>query len=117
VTLYTYRAELKKVVDGDTVDLRVDLGFSVQLNQRFRLAGVNTPELHSKDAAEKDRARAAMTFLGSLLSSGPLTVTTDKDSQEKFGRYLARITNGAGVVVNDELVRLGHAVLYSGGKR
>jgi micrococcal nuclease len=115
--LYTYRAELVRVVDGDTVDLRVDLGFSVQLKQRFRLAGINAPELHSKDAGEKQRAEASMAFLVALLLTGPLTLITDKDAQEKFGRYLARITNGTGIVVNDELVKAGHAVLYSGGKR
>ena len=115
--MYTYEASLLKVVDGDTVDLRSDLGFKVFTEQRFRLAGINTPELHSKDAKEKTAAKAAMDYLTGLLGQLPLTVKTSLDKQEKYGRFLAQITNGAGTAVNEEMVKAGHAKPYDGGKR
>jgi micrococcal nuclease len=115
--MYTYEAVLMRVIDGDTEDLRIDLGFNVFTEQRFRLLGINTPELHSKDADEKVRAKAAMNYLSGLLSSSPLTARTSKDKQEKYGRYLATIINNAGLDVNEEMVKAGHAKRYDGGKR
>jgi micrococcal nuclease len=115
--MFTYQATLLKVLDGDTVDFRIDLGFNVFTEQRFRLLGINAPELHSKDLAEKERGKAAMNYLTSLLTPTPLTVVTKKDEQEKYGRYLCRITNGGGSDVNDEMVKAGHAKPYDGGKR
>jgi len=116
--MFTYNAKLLKVVDGDTVDLRIDLGFKVFTEQRFRLAGINAPELHSKDPAERERGKAATEHLKTLImGEGQLVVTTTLDKQEKYGRFLARITNGSGEDVNGEMVKAGHAKLYDGGKR
>jgi micrococcal nuclease len=115
--MYEYRATLLKVVDGDTVDLRVDLGFSVHVEERFRLLGINTPEMSSKDATERARAQAATKYMADLMSKGPVTIRTKKDESDKYGRMLATIVNGAGVVVNEEMIRAGHAVAYDGGKR
>lgn len=113
--MYEYRAKLIKVVDGDTVDLDVDLGFDVHVNpMRFRLTGINAPEKNSKVVAERMAAAAATVALEALLKDGPLLVKTLKDSQEKYGRYLATVTNAVGVIVNAEMVRLGHAVIYLG---
>ncbi len=116
--MFTYNAKLLKVVDGDTVDLRVDLGFNVFTEQRFRLKGINCPELHSKDAEEKKRGAAARDYLTSLISGeGQLVVTTFLDKQEKYGRFLAELSNASGEDVNEEMVKAGHAVPYDGGKR
>lgn len=116
--MYTYEAKLLKVVDGDTVDLRIDLGFKVFTEQRFRLLGINAPETHSKDPSEKAMGKAAMDYLKSLLAGeGQLKVVTSLDKQEKYGRFLAVITNGSGEIVNDEMVKAGHAKPYDGGKR
>jgi micrococcal nuclease len=116
MSLYEYKAALIRVVDGDTVDLRVDLGFSIYKEDRFRLAGINTPELHAKDPAERERAQQAKAKLEALLQAPTLVVKTRKDSQEKFGRYLATILVGELDVVA-ELIRLGHGVPYEGGAR
>lgn len=114
--MYTYEATLQRAVDGDTVDLNIDLGFDVVTRQRFRMLGINAPELHSKDADEKARGRAALEHLQGLLV-GPLVAFTRKDAKEKYGRYLVTLTNGAGVNVNEAMVQAGHAKHYDGGKR
>lgn len=109
--MYEYQAFPIHVVDGDTVDLRVDLGFGIARTDRFRLYGINTPELHAKDPLERERAVAAQVCLTTLLGPGPVVVQTFKDKQEKYGRYLARILVGS-LDVNAELLRRGHGIPY-----
>lgn len=112
--MYEYRAKLIKVIDGDTVDLDIDLGFNVHINpMRFRLAGLNAPEKNSKNVAERAAAATASATLEALLKDSPLVVKTEKDSQEKYGRYLANIWVGT-LCVNVEMIRLGHATAYNG---
>lgn len=110
--MYEYRAEIIKVVDGDTVDVDLDLGLDVHINVRLRLVGINTPEhgTAAGDAATK-YARYLMP-LGSVI-----LVQTRKDQTEKYGRYLAVVTNAKGWVVNERMIAKGHAVSYDGGKR
>lgn len=104
-THYEYDAEVLKVVDGDTVDLRVDLGFSIFTEMRVRLYGINAPELNTQ--AGKD-ARAWL--LNKLLPN--ITVRTIKDRQEKYGRYLAVLLDESGNSINEQMVAVGHAVPY-----
>jgi micrococcal nuclease len=115
--MYEYRATVLKVVDGDTIDLDIDLGLRTHVNERIRLDGINTPESNSKVAEERTAAAAATEFLRSLLTDPKVLVKTKKDAQEKFGRYLGVVTNSAGVNVNEALVAAGHAKPYSGGAR
>jgi micrococcal nuclease len=92
--LYNYRAHVIRVLDGDTVDVAVDLGFHIMLGERVRLAGINAPEIHSKDAAEKAAGAKAAAALAEMLPCGDLvTIKTAKADaeQEKFGRWLAQI--------------------------
>ncbi len=106
VPQYRYDARCVRVVDGDTMDLDVDLGFYVTHRIRVRLLGIDTPELRSSDPSERDRARDASLVAanwlarGELISDGrggwrpldvsrPLVVETEKTG--KFGRWLARI--------------------------
>lgn len=116
LTLYRYKAVCPHVVDGDTVDLDVDLGFAIHFNLRVRLLGVNTPELHAKDlavreAAQTARKRVEVLLLGELLAKPPtLIIETKKDGQDKYGRYLARIYLPDGRCVNDLLLSEGLAV-------
>jgi len=114
--MFDYRAKLVRVVDGDTVDLDIDLGFHIHTHERVRLTGINTPELHSPLETERVKAKAAAEFLTTLLG-GELVVKTSRDSQEKYGRFLARLYSTSGVCANDEMVKSGHAVAYDGGKR
>jgi micrococcal nuclease len=110
--VYEYAARLLKVVDGDTIDVDVDLGFDVHIRQRIRLAGVNCPE-HGTLAG--DNATAYTTQW--LAQNGPeLTLRTVKDRKEKFGRYLGAIVAGTRIL-NADLVTDGFAVPYDGGKR
>jgi micrococcal nuclease len=116
MSLYTYKAEILNVVDGDTVDVRIDLGLRVYHVTRLRLNGINAPELHSKIKAEVVRAKASRDRLIELINGKTVTVQTFKDRTEKYGRYLAEITLD-GTSINQQMITEGLAVSYSGGKR
>lgn len=120
--LYAYRATVLHVVDGDTIDLSVSLGFDISYKARFRMAGINTPESYGPDAC--DAGRAAKAFLADLLREGTaVLVKTTKDKKEKYGRFLAEIfildTSGQPVAnsVNQMMIDAGHAKAYFGGAR
>lgn len=115
--MFEYKATVVKVIDGDTVDLDIDLGLRVHVFERVRLDGIDTPEKNSKVAAERVAALNALTFLQELLKDPHITIRTKKDSQEKYGRYLATVINAAGLNCNDELIKAGHAVAYFGGAK
>lgn len=87
--LYTYKAHVISVIDGDTLDLDVDLGFNTHLRERFRLMGINAPEIRG---AERERGLEAKLFVEALLPLGKeVLVHTFKDRKEKYGRWLANI--------------------------
>jgi len=86
--MYEYRCKIKRVVDGDTVDIDIDLGFDVVLaNQRVRLYGIDTPESRTRDKVEKRYGYAAKEFLKAMLGKEG-TLKTHKDATGKFGRIL-----------------------------
>ena len=89
--MYEYHAELVRVVDGDTYDLCVDLGFGISFKERFRLKGADTPEVYGSRASEEGREASA--FVKALLEAqpGPLQIRTFKDKKGKYGRYLVDI--------------------------
>lgn len=95
-------ATIVNVVDGDTCDIEVDLGFSVRVKHRFRLAGINAPEVGQPGAAE------ATAYLRSFQGQPAVIAVTKLD---KYGRYLAQITAG-GVDVNAQMLAQGLAVQY-----
>lgn len=111
--MYEYRATITRVIDGDTVEAHVDLGFAVSVVERFRLYGINAPEV--KGASRED-GLAATECLKTLIAkhtenSGALTIQTRKDKQEKYGRYLA-VLMANGLNLNQGMVNAGHAVPY-----
>lgn len=113
--MYYYRAKIVKVVDGDTVDLIVDLGFNVSVKERFRLYGINTPETRTRDKEEKEKGLLAKARLQELIDNcdGDLRIETKKDKKGKFGRYLAVLHDGINFInINDVLLLEGHAVEY-----
>lgn len=116
MSLYIYSASVVKVVDGDTVDLEVDLGFGVYKIDRFRLLGINAPELHSTKPGERERGEAARQFLASLCEGKDVEIETFKDKADKYGRYLVMMDAGD-VQINAAMVAAGHAVEYFGGRR
>ena len=88
--MWTYRCKLRKVVDGDTVDVDIDLGFGIwQMNERVRIMGIDTPESRTRDKIEKKFGLAAKAKLKSLLGPKPVLQTTirkkGEDMKGKFG--------------------------------
>jgi micrococcal nuclease len=114
VNLWHYRATVVRVVDGDTVDVSIDLGFHITTVLRLRLSGINAPEVHGVTAAAGHAATAA---LSAMVLEAHLTIVTEKDRTEKYGRYLATLLLDDGTNVNEALVASGHAVPYDGGPR
>lgn len=107
--MFRYAAEIDAVVDGDTVDVTVDLGFRVSIRLRVRLAGCNAPE-RSTDAgrAAADAARAWVVEHGQAVE-----IATQK-SPEKFGRWLATVVAADGHDLAADLIAAGHAVPWDG---
>lgn len=92
--MYEYHARIVRVVDGDTFDAEVDLGFGVTFKERFRLARVNTPETYGvpKDSEEYKAGMLAKERFEMLVSSYPsCTIKTEKDKKGKYGRYIAEV--------------------------
>jgi len=111
---YLYRAEVNRVVDGDTVDLRVDLGFNIVITERFRLLDINTPELRTRNLIEKQIGHMAKDRLTELLAEGEVWVESVKVGEKlkgKYGRYLGTLYVN-GVNLNQQLVREGLAHEY-----
>lgn len=105
--LWWYNAEVVKIVDGDTLDLRVDLGFHVTVTERFRLTDVDAWEVRGE---ERERGLVAKAFVEEFCPVGsPVIINTDKDRQGKYGRWLARIFTTEGECLNVALVEKGHA--------
>lgn len=111
--LYTYRAKCTNVVDGDTIDADVDLGFDVWIKSRFRLLGVDTPETYGvkKDSAEYAAGMLAKARTIELILNKLITIVTEKDRTEKYGRYLATVYVD-GVSLNETLIKEGLAAIY-----
>ena len=117
--MHEYKAKIRRWVDGDTVDVTLDLGFDILYNNRIRLYGINTPESRTRDLEEKERGLAAKDRVKELCPVGSkITLRTTKDGRGIFGRILGEIfIPGVVQSVNQLLVEEGHAVEYDGGKR
>lgn len=112
---YKYKAFIYNVVDGDTIDARVDLGFTVSVDVRFRLAGLDTPELHSSDSIVREAAQRAKQFTSDKVSGKNVLLESVK--ADKYGRWLAKIYLPDSTCLNDILLSEHLAVEYSGGTR
>lgn len=115
--MYTYKAKVKRVIDGDSVVIDIDLGFDTWIkDQNVRLYGIDTPEVRTKDPLEKKHGKLAKQFVKQVLPEGSdVRITTVKDD-DKFGRVLAIIRNSAGIDVAQELLQERLAVPYDGTK-
>lgn len=117
--MYTYSIkEILKVVDGDTVDVSIDLGFDLTKKERVRLSGIDTPESRTKDLAEKHMGLEAKAYLIELLKNADdLIVKTEKDG--KFGRMLGEFFSNKFTIysINQQLVDEGYAWEYDGGSK
>ena len=115
---YIYRVKsVNKVVDGDTIDVDIDLGFDVSLAKRVRLAGVDTPESRTKDEYEKKLGIEAKEWLKHHLEGAKdiLIKTELPDSTEKYGRILGWLyVNNELVSLNEKMIHEGYAWTYLG---
>ena len=117
--MYTYFVKsIDRVVDGDTVDISIDLGFDLTKKERVRLAGIDTPEPRTKDTKEKELGYEAKEFLEiHLMKASKLTVKTEKDG--KYGRMLGWLykTEEDEVSINELMIDKGYAWAYDGGTK
>ena len=113
--MYKYNAKLDRVVDGDTIDALVDLGFDTWKKVRIRMMGMNAPESRTRDLAEKKLGLAAKARLIEMLGDGVFTLQSH--GVGKYGRCLGEIFKENEVSINIQLINEGHATEYIGGKR
>ena len=111
-----YSARVVRVVDGDTLDVDIEIGFNLTLRERVRLYGINAPETRSSDKIEKSKGMLAENFLVETLLDAQNYCKLDIHGSGKFGRPLADVFVD-GVNINLLLIKKGHAVAYFGGKR
>jgi micrococcal nuclease len=114
---YEYNVTIAKVVDGDTVDVDIDLGFGmVYKKQRVRMLGIDTPESRTRDLVEKKFGKASKKHLKELLESAE-SITLISHDKGKFGRILGELfvhEEGIKVNVNEQMITDHHAVPYTG---
>jgi micrococcal nuclease len=100
--MYTYKAVVRKVIDGDTIDVLVDLGFSVYTEKRLRLAYINAPELSTEEG------KASKAYLVEALPWGSAVSILTKKGPDLYNRWIAVVTYN-GEVINDTLIQKGFA--------
>jgi len=126
--MYEYKAIVDRVVDGDTIDVTIDLGFKTWKKVRVRMEGINTPESRTRDLEEKKLGLAAKARLQEILKHNNNKCVLKVSGVGKFGRALSTVfveslspLNGDDGItlidVNKQLITEGHAVEYNGGKR
>ena len=112
-----YVRKVENVVDGDTIDVLIDLGFDILFQSRVRLAGIDTPESRTKDLKEKTLGLESKEYLKKHLKDAKsVVIKTEKmDSSEKYGRILGWVyVNGETVSLNDKMINDGYAWGYLG---
>jgi micrococcal nuclease len=116
--MYEYHVRtITNVVDGDTIDVDIDLGFDISFSSRVRLAGIDTPESRTTDKAEKVLGLESKDYLKKKLKDAKsIIIKTEKmDSSEKYGRILGWLyINGDTVSINDHMINNGYAWGYLG---
>ena len=113
--MYEYGCKVTRVVDGDTIDVDLDLGFDIIYKCRVRLYAIDTPESRTRNKDEKVRGKLAAKFLQDAISNGKNVIlqTQLKDSKGKFGRVLASVIID-GININQKMVTNHLAVRYEG---
>jgi micrococcal nuclease len=118
---YVYRIKsITKVVDGDTIDANIDLGFDISLSKRIRLAGIDTPESRTRDLEEKALGLESKEWLKKALEGAKdiLIKTELPGSTEKYGRIIGHLfINGQETSLNNQMITSGYALAYDGGTK
>ncbi|MAF35894.1 hypothetical protein CL622_02130 [archaeon] len=127
--MYEYKCTLVRVIDGDTVDALIDLGFDTQVKKRIRLHGIDTPETRTRDKKEKKKGLAAKARLVELLEDNNNKMILKSKSLGKYGRVLGELfldkqedfSLSMNMIhhtsINRLLITEGHAKAYFGGKK
>lgn len=115
--MFEYNAKLLRVVDGDTLDAEIDIGFDVFVKKRIRLYGIDTWESRTRDLEEKKRGLAAKARLIALLESNDNKFVLHSHELGKYGRVLGSIILDDDSDVCDILIEEGHAYKYDGGNK
>ena len=122
--MYEYKCKILRVVDGDTVDVDIDLGFGVWMHkERVRMMGIDTPESRTRDKVEKAFGLASKDRLKELLPIGSISILkteidrSGEDKKGKFGRILGDFITDDDRRCTDILIEEGHAVAYFGGSK
>ena len=121
---YIYRGKLERVVDGDTIDALIDIGFDVWVKKRIRYKGIDTWESRTRNLEEKAmglKAKERNKELLEVVSSKPGFFRLKSYGVGKYGRVLADIyiqdSEGNSIWINEQLITEGHAYVYEGGKK
>ena len=118
---YIYRIkEIYKVIDGDTIDASIDLGFGIYLTRKIRLAGIDTPESRTTDVKEKIMGLESKDWLKHRVENAQciLIKTELPDSTEKYGRIIGHLfINGQETSLNNQMITSGYALAYDGGTK
>jgi len=117
--MYHYQCKLDRVVDGDTVDAFIDLGFKLTIHKRIRLMGIDAPETRTRDKEEKVHGIESKEWLENRIKvdgSGYFELLTEKDDSGKYGRLLGTLMVDH-VNLNEQMLDLNLAMPYYGGKR
>ena len=116
--MYKYGAKLIRVVDGDTADVMIDLGFNTWVKARLRFRGIDTWESRTRDLQEKVKGKAATAFTKEYLEKNDGKFVIQSYGKGKYGRVLAEIfIDGEDTSLNKLLIENGHAKEYDGGSR
>jgi len=119
--MYTYRVKsINRIIDGDTIDVTIDLGFSINIDQRIRVAGIDSPEKRTRNAAEKALGLDATDWMTKHLenASDLIIKTAVEGSLGKYGRVLGWLFVGTSdVSLNEKMVAEGFAWRYDGGTK
>jgi len=108
--MYTYNCMIIRVIDGDTVEALIDLGFNCHYRSPVRLKGINSPEMHGTTREAGIKAREKLT---TLLAYPPIQITTEfSKDKDKYGRVLGTFINYENLNVNQAMIESGHAVAY-----
>ena len=121
---YIYRGKLERVVDGDTIDALIDVGFDIWIKKRIRYSGIDTWESRTRDLEEKAKGLEAKARIKELLmeiSSKSGYFRLKSHGVGKYGRVLGEIfiedKDGKQLNINETLITEGHAYVYDGGKK
>jgi micrococcal nuclease len=112
--MYEYSCRINRVIDGDSVDVCIDLGFDISFTSSVRLYGIDTPESRTRDPDEKKCGLLAKKFLEEAVKNGKnIIIRTQKDEKGKFGRVLGSLVID-GININHKMIEENLAVAYYG---